>query len=63
MESEDSCNRLRMSFQFHRDCHSWILGKRFWRALDAYSGDHDKGDKDNLVGILALVMFELLCQL
>ena len=29
------------------------FGKRFWRALDAYSGDHDKVDKGSLFGILA----------
>ena len=56
MESEDSCSRLQMSCWFHRgQCHGWILGKRFWRALDAYSRDHGKGDKDNLFGIMAFL--------
>ena len=64
MESRDSCNRLRMSFQFHLgQCHGWILGKRFWRAWDAYIGDHGKVDKGNLFGILAWVRFEWLYQL
>ena len=50
MESEDSCSRLQMSCWFHRDqCHERLVGKKFWRALDAYSGDHDKVDKSNLV--------------
>ena len=52
MESGDSCSRLRMSFQFHMgQCHGCFLGKRFWRALDAYNGDHGKVDKGNLFGI------------
>ena len=64
IESGDSCSRLRMSFLFHLgQCHGWILGKIFWRALDAYSGDHGKVVKGNLFSILAWVMFEWLCQL
>ena len=64
MESRDSCSRLRMSFLFHLgQYHGWILGKRFWRALDAYSGDYGKVDKGNLFGILAWVIFEWLYQL
>lgn len=52
MESGDSCSRLRMSFLFHLgQCHGCILGKKFWRALDAYSGDHGNVDKGNLFGI------------
>ena len=43
MESEDSCSRLQMSCWFHRDqCHERLVGKKFWRALDTYSGDHGK---------------------
>ena len=62
MESGDSCSRLRMSSLFHLgQCHGWIFGKRLWRALDAYSGDHGKVDKGNLFGILTWVMFEWLC--
>ena len=53
IESGDSCNCLRMSFRFHLgQCHGWIVEKRFWRALDAYSGDHGKMGKGNLLGIL-----------
>ena len=49
MESGDSCSRLQMIFLFHLgQCHGFILGKRFWRTLDAYSGDHGKVDKGNL---------------
>ena len=51
MESGDSCTRLRMSFLSHMGCQGCFLGKRSWRALDAYSGDHGKVDKDNLFGI------------
>ena len=32
-------------------CQGCLLGKRSWRALDAYSWDHSKVDKDNLFGI------------
>ena len=50
MKSGDSCSRLRMNFLFHQgQCYERLVGKKFWRALDAYSGDHDKVDKSNLV--------------
>ena len=42
-----------------------LLEKKFWGALDAYSGDHGKVGRGNfyLFGFLAEVMFVRLCQL
>ena len=52
IESGDSCSRLQRSCRFHRgQCHERLVRKRFWRALDAYSGDHGKVDKGSLFGI------------
>ncbi|KAH9671284.1 hypothetical protein KPL70_017310 [Citrus sinensis] len=46
-------SRLQRSCWFHRgQCHERLVRKRFWRALDDYSGDHGKVDKGNLFGIL-----------
>ena len=69
MESGDSCNCLRRSFPFHLGPYHQsddAFGKKFWRALDAYSGDHGKVGKGNccLLGFVwAEVMFGWLGQL
>ena len=47
MEIGDSCSRLQRSFLSHMGCQGCFLGKRSWRALDAYRRDHGKVDKGN----------------
>ena len=43
MEMRDSGSHRQMSCPLHLGLYA--LGKRFWKALDTYSGDHGKVDR------------------